>query len=47
MSTKKMKKDEALKLVKEHGYNYNLFSLEDAVQDYVNNYLVPDLRLGA
>ncbi|MBT3667596.1 MAG: ADP-glyceromanno-heptose 6-epimerase [Opitutae bacterium] len=33
--------------IKEHGYNYNLFSLEDAVQDYVNNYLVPDLRLGA
>ena len=28
-------------------YGYNLFSLEDAVQDYVNNYLVPDLRLGA
>jgi ADP-L-glycero-D-manno-heptose 6-epimerase len=33
--------------LREHGYGYNLFSLEDAVQDYVNNYLVPDLRLGA
>ena len=33
--------------LREHGYGYNLFALEDAVQDYVNNYLVPDLRLGA
>jgi ADP-L-glycero-D-manno-heptose 6-epimerase len=33
--------------LREHGYGYNLFSLEDAVQDYVNHYLVPDLRLGA
>jgi ADP-L-glycero-D-manno-heptose 6-epimerase len=33
--------------LREYGYKYNLFSLEDAVQDYVNNYLVPDLRLGA
>jgi ADP-L-glycero-D-manno-heptose 6-epimerase len=33
--------------LREYGYGYNLFSLEDAVQDYVNNYLVPDLRLGA
>ena len=28
------------------GYNHNLFSLEEAVGDYVSNYLMPDLRLG-
>ena len=33
--------------LKSHGYNYELFSLEEAVSDYVRNYLVPDLRLGA
>jgi ADP-L-glycero-D-manno-heptose 6-epimerase len=29
------------------GYNDNLFSLEEAVHDYVTGYLVPDRRLGA
>ena len=29
-----------------HGYKNNLFSLEDAVGDYVCNYLIPDLKLG-
>lgn len=29
------------------GYADELFSLEDAVRDYVSNYLVPDRRLGA
>ena len=33
--------------LKSHGYNYELFSLEEAVSDYVRNYLVPDLKLGA
>ena len=32
--------------LKSHGYNYELFSLEEAVSDYVRNYLVPDLKLG-
>ena len=29
------------------GYRDNLFSLEEAVRDYVTGYLVPDRRLGA
>ena len=29
------------------GYNYNLFSLEEAVKDYICNYLETNLRLGA
>ena len=29
------------------GYRDNLFSLEEAVSDYVTGYLVPDRRLGA
>ena len=29
------------------GYRNELFSLENAVDDYVNQYLVPDRRLGA
>ena len=33
--------------LKSHGYDHQLFSLEEAVSDYVRNYLVPDLRLGA
>ena len=33
--------------LKSHGYNYELFSLEEAVSDYVRNYLVPDMKLGA
>ena len=33
--------------LKSYGYNYELFSLEEAVSDYVRNYLVPDLKLGA
>ena len=28
------------------GYHNQLFSLEDAVKDYVTQYLVPDHRLG-
>jgi len=33
--------------LKSAGYPNSLFSLEDAVKDYVTQYLVPDLRLGA
>ena len=33
--------------LKSHGYSYDFFSLEEAVSDYVKNYLVPDLKLGA
>ena len=33
--------------LKSHGYDHQLFSLEEAVSDYVRNYLVPDLKLGA
>jgi len=29
------------------GFDRNLFSLEEAVADYIKNYLAPDLRLGA
>jgi ADP-L-glycero-D-manno-heptose 6-epimerase len=29
-----------------NGFPVRLFSLEDAVKDYVTNYLVPDRRLG-
>ena len=32
--------------LKSAGYPNSLFSLEDAVKDYVTQYLVPDLRLG-
>ena len=28
------------------GYQHQLFTLEDAVKDYVSQYLVPELRLG-
>ena len=33
--------------LRSQGFDHNLFSLEDAVHDYVCNYLVPDLRLGS
>lgn len=33
--------------LKKQGFNRSLFSLEEAVADYVKNYLAPDLRLGA
>jgi ADP-L-glycero-D-manno-heptose 6-epimerase len=33
--------------LKKQGFDQSLFSLEEAVADYVRNYLVPDLRLGA
>jgi ADP-L-glycero-D-manno-heptose 6-epimerase len=33
--------------LRSQGFDHNLFSLEDAVHDYIRNYLVPDLRLGS
>jgi ADP-L-glycero-D-manno-heptose 6-epimerase len=33
--------------LRSQGFENKLFSLEDAVNDYVRNYLVPDLRLGS
>ena len=33
--------------IRKYGFGNTLFSLEEAVQDYVNNYLIPDQRLGA
>jgi ADP-L-glycero-D-manno-heptose 6-epimerase len=33
--------------LRQAGFSNSLFSLEDAVQDYVVNYLVPDRRLGS
>ena len=33
--------------LRDQGYQNNLFSLEEAVGDYVSNYLIPDLKLGS
>jgi ADP-L-glycero-D-manno-heptose 6-epimerase len=33
--------------LRSQGFDHNLFSLEDAVHDYIRNYLMPDLRLGS
>lgn len=32
--------------LRNQGYKHDLFSLEEAVGDYVSNYLIPDLKLG-
>lgn len=36
-----------IKKLREKGYKKDMFSLEDAVKDYVRNYLVPNQKLGA
>ena len=33
--------------LREQGYRDDMFTLEEAVRDYVVGYLAPDLRLGA